>query len=70
MTSDIRTIRNIESMVGERHGGAHDSRELHAGSTEEWLIAQRTNLWEILRLLDVRDSRFTTSTFLNYLRGA
>ena len=69
ITNGIRTIRNIESVVSECRNGARDLRGLHTGSTEEWLIARRTKLWEILRILNVRDPHFSTFIFLNYLRG-
>ena len=69
ITNGIRTIRNIESVVSECRNNAHDLRGRHTGSTEEWLTAWRTKLWEILGILDVRDSHFAMSVFLNYLRG-
>ena len=37
----------------------HYLQEYHSGSTNEYLIRQRTELQEILRALDVRDRQFT-----------
>ena len=62
ITNDIRTTRNIELVVSERWDGIHDLQELHSGSTDEYLITQRTGLQEILRILDVRDFQFTMPT--------
>ena len=55
----IRTMRNIKSVVNERQNNSYDLQERHPGSTEEYLIAWRTELRMILRTLDVRDNRLT-----------
>ena len=55
----IRTMRNIKSVVNERQHNSYDLQERHPGSTEEYLIAWRTELRMILRTLDVRDNRLT-----------
>ena len=55
ITSEIRIMSNIASMVSERRNYAHDLGEHHPGSTEERLIAWRTELRGIQRILDVRD---------------
>ena len=60
ITNDIRTMRNIDSVVSERRNGPNDSRERHFRSSDEYLIRQKTELREILRILGVRE---------NYLRG-
>ena len=52
ITSGIRTMRNMESMVSERRKGAYDLREHHPSFTEEHLIAWTTELQEILNVLD------------------
>ena len=62
MTNGIRTIHNIESVISERWDGVHDLQECHSGSTDEYLITQRTGLQEILRILDVRDCKLTIPT--------
>ena len=62
--SNLRTIRNIESMVIERRNRAHELREHHSDSTEGRLFAWRTELLETLRILDVRDRLFTMHTTL------
>lgn len=59
MTSIIRIMRNIESMVSERQNGGHDFWEHHPDSTEELLAAWRRELREMLRTLDVRDYQLT-----------
>ena len=58
----IRTMRNIKSVVNERQHNSYDLQERHPGSTEEYLIAWRTELRMILRTLDVRDNRLTVPT--------
>ena len=58
ITNVIRTMRNIESVVSERRDSVHDLPECHPGSTDDYLIRQRTELQEILRILDVRDRQF------------
>ena len=63
--SYARTIYNIESMVNERQNGAHDS----PGSTEERLTAWRTELLEVLRILDVRDCQLAVPKNSKLLQG-
>ena len=60
ITNDIRTMYNIETVVGERPSGLI-LREHHSGSTDDYLIRQRTELQKILTILDVRDCQFTVS---------
>ena len=63
ITSDIRTIDNIRSVVSECQNCAYDLRE-------ESLIAWRTELCEMLRILEVSDSQFTVPLqILNRLSG-
>jgi len=62
VTSGIRIVRCIESVVGERAGCAHESREHHPESTEKRLIALRTEMLEILRILDVGGQSLSTAT--------
>ena len=59
ITNDIRITHNIEFVVSERWDGVHDLQERHSGSTDEYLITQRTGLQRILRILDVCDCQFT-----------
>ena len=49
---------NIESVISERRNSVHDLPVCHSGSTDDYLIMQRTELQEILRILDVRDRQF------------
>ena len=67
--SNLRTIRNIESMVIERRHRAHELREHHSDATKGRLIAWRTELLETLRILDVRDRLFTMPTTLEPPQG-
>ena len=62
ITNDIRTMRNIESVVSERRDGVHGLPECHPGFTDDYLIRRRTELQKILRILDVRDRQFTSPT--------
>ena len=62
MTNGIRTMHNIESIVSERRNSAYDLQERHSGSTEEYLIACRTELQTVLRTLNVRDCQFAVPT--------
>jgi len=62
ITSDLRTVRDIESVVSERVNCALDLQEHHLGFTNECLIAWLAKVWEILRALDVRTSQFTLHT--------
>ena len=55
ITTIIRILRHVESVVGERANCRRDLREHHPGSTEEHLIAWRMEMWEILGVFDVRD---------------
>ena len=68
ITSDIRILRNIKFVVSEHRKAVRDSQEHHPSSTEERLIAWRTELWEILRVLDVGGCKFVVPRFLKYLR--
>ena len=52
MTSDIRTVRHIESAVRERVNYARDSQGHHPGSTDECPVAWRMEMLERLRILD------------------
>ena len=61
ITSDIRTVRHIESAVRERANRSRYSREHHPGSTGERVIAWRAELLEILNLYDVHRRQLTTS---------
>ena len=67
ITNDIRTMHDIESVVSERRNDG--LRERHYDSTDEYLIRQRTELQEILRILDVCDCQFTTNLNNTY-RGS
>ena len=49
---------NIESVISERQNSVHDLPVCHSGSTDDYLIGQRAELCEILRILDVRDRQF------------
>ena len=59
VTSSVRIVCNIESVVSERVDHPHDLRERHLDSTEERLITSRTEMWEILRVFDVCGSHLT-----------
>ena len=50
----FRIVREIESVLGERMNHARDLRDHHPESTEERLITHRRDMWEILRVFDVR----------------
>ena len=52
VTNDTKIVRDIESVVDERANCARDMRERHPKSTEERLIASRTEMWEVLRVFD------------------
>ena len=58
ITSDIRIMRKIESMISERWNSVHGLREHHSDPTEECILAMRTELLEILRILSIHDSQF------------
>ena len=62
ITSGVRIVCNIESVVSERADHPHDLPESHPDSTEEHLIAYRTEMWEILRGFDVCGSHLTVPT--------
>jgi hypothetical protein len=62
ITSGIRTVRCIESAVGERAKCAGDSREHHPGPTKECLVAWRTELQEMQILFDVCACHLTVPT--------
>ena len=53
MTSGIRTVRHIESVITERANCAQDSRGHHTGFTDERLIAWMTKIRETLKAFDV-----------------
>ena len=55
MTSDTRTVRHIESVIGEYADCARDLQEDHPRSVIERLMAWREEMLERLRALDVRD---------------
>ena len=59
VTSDIRIVRHIESVVNERANCGRNLRGSHLESTEECLIALRSEMLEILRVLDVRGFQLT-----------
>lgn len=69
MTSDIRIVRDIESEVRERASCARHLQEHHPGSTEECISAWRAELWEILRVYDIRRRQFTIPTISQLLQG-
>ena len=60
VTSDIRIVRHIESVVSERTNCGRDLPGGHPGSTDEYLISLRAEMWDILRVLDVRGFQLTT----------
>jgi len=53
VTSDIRTVRHIESAVRERANCARDSHEHSPGSIDGCPVVWRTEMLERLRALDV-----------------
>jgi len=53
MTSDIRTVRHIESAVRERANCARDSQEHYPGSINGCPVAWWMEMLEKLRILDV-----------------
>ena len=53
VTSDIRVVHHIESVVDECANCAHDLREHRLKSTKECLIARRAEIGEILRFFGV-----------------
>ena len=59
ITSDVRIVRHIELVVSERANCNRDSWGHDLGPTNECLIALRAEMWEILRVFDVRGFRFT-----------
>ena len=60
ITNDTRSIRHVESMVRERANCGRNLWGSHPGSTEEYLIALRAEIWEILRVVDVHGFQLTT----------
>ena len=60
VTNDIRTMRDIESVVSKRRNDG--LREGYYDSINEYLTRQRTELQEILRILDVRGCQLTAPT--------
>lgn len=67
--SDNRIVRNIESVVSECSNHGHGSPEYHPGPTKEYLIAWRTEMWEILRVFDVREFQPIVATVSKSLQG-
>ena len=63
ITSSIRTMRDIESMVNERRNCAHDLGECHSDSAKDYLITWKTELLETLRILDVCGGHFSAHDF-------
>ena len=59
VTSDIRVVCNIKSVVNEWADHPHGLREHHPDSTEERLVTSRAEMWGILRSFDVCGSRLT-----------
>jgi len=62
MTSDIRTVRRIESAVREHANCTRDSQEHYPGSVNECPVALRMEMLERLRTLDVRGFQPAVST--------
>ena len=62
ITSDTRIVRHIESVVSERAKCGHGSLEHHPEPTKECLIAWQMEMWEILRVFDVRGFQFIIAT--------
>ena len=62
MTSDIRTIRHIESMVREHANCIHDPQEYQSGPGEERIIAWRAELRELSSVFEVRGCQLTVPT--------
>ena len=55
ITSNTRTVRNVESTARERTDCARDLQEDHPGSTTECLMALRTEMLERLGAFDACD---------------
>ena len=69
MTSDIRTVRHIESAVREHANCARDSQGHHPEPIDGCPIAWRMKLLERLRTLDVCGSHLATPTSSEPLQG-
>ena len=69
VTSDIRIVRHIESVVSERANCGRNLRGSHPESTEEYLIALRSEMWEILRVFAVRGFKLTIPLVSEPLQG-
>ena len=54
VTSGVRIMCRVESVLSEHTTRTRDSPEHHSGSAKEWLIASRAEIEEILRGFDVR----------------
>ena len=63
ITSDIRTMHDIESMVNERRNCARDLRHHRSNYAEDGLITWKTKLLETLRILDVCGGQFNAHNF-------
>lgn len=63
LTSDIRTVRTIESAVRVRAGRAEDLHESQPGPAEEHAIAWRVELWELLGVFEVCGHQFTVPKY-------
>ena len=60
ITSDTRIVRHVESIVSRRDSCARDLH--HPGSTEEWFSVWRMEMWEMLRVFNVRCFQFMVPT--------
>lgn len=69
ITNDIRVICHIQSIVSERANRAIDLRGHRSGSTEECLIAPRTEMLEMLRVFDVCGFQLTITAVSNIPQG-
>ena len=65
VTSDVRTVRRIESKISEYALGANH----HPGHTGAYPIMWKMEIQRILGTVGVRDCCFRALYFLNYLRG-
>lgn len=53
ITDGIRTVQAIESAVRQRVNRASDAKEHNPSPTDEYIVALRVELCELLRLFDV-----------------
>ena len=63
ITSGIRTMHDIESMVNEHRNCGRDLREHRSDSAKDCLIMWETELLETLRILDVCGGQFSAHNF-------